>query len=55
MADIMFVPDYAYDHRYIVARECDNDWWFWGAYDDQFKATIAAEQIGGVVYDRAQD
>ena len=55
MADIKGVPEYAYDRRYIVARECNNAWWFWGAYDDSTKATMAAEQIGGVVYDRAEE
>ena len=46
-------PDYAKDYEFIVARKADeNDegFWFWGAYEDSFKAEKAAVEIGGVVF-----
>lgn len=35
--------------KYIVARECDSELWFWGEYDNRQKAEITAKQIGGIV------
>lgn len=35
--------------KYIVARECDNELWFWGEYNNRKKAEITAKQIGGIV------
>lgn len=35
--------------KYIVARDCDGSLWFWGAWDDSFKANNVAVEIGGVV------
>jgi hypothetical protein len=43
-------PDYANDYEFVVARERDNEYWFWGAYEDGFKADKAASEIGGVVF-----
>lgn len=43
-------PDYANDYEFVVARERDNEYWFWGAYEDGFKANKAASEIGGVVF-----
>lgn len=43
-------PSYAKDYEFIVARECDNEWWFWGAYADGYKAEQAALEINGVVF-----
>ena len=43
------VPAYAYDHRYIVARECDGEFWFWGAWDDLQTAQGVATEISGTV------
>ena len=43
-------PVYAKDYEFIVARECDNGWWFWGAYADGYKAEQAALEINGVVF-----
>ena len=43
-------PDYADDYEFIVARERDNEYWFWGAYEDGFRADKAASEIGGVVF-----
>lgn len=43
-------PDYADDYEFVVARECDGEYWFWGAYENGFKADKAASEIGGVVF-----
>ena len=43
-------PDYADDYEFVVARKCDNEYWFYGAYKDGFRADKAASEIGGVVF-----
>ncbi len=43
-------PDYADDYEFVVARKCDGEYWFWGAYEDGFRADKAASEIGGVVF-----
>lgn len=43
-------PDYADDYEFVVARERDNEYWFWGAYEDGFRADKAASEIDGVVF-----
>ena len=43
-------PDYADDYEFVVARKCDNEYWFWGAYEDGFKADKIASEIGGVIF-----
>ena len=54
MTNINNLPDYAYDYRYIVARECEGELWFWGAYDGYMTAVFAAEDIHGVVVTNKQ-
>ena len=44
------MPEYASDYEFIVAREVDGEYWFWGAYADGFKAEKAAIEIGGVIF-----
>lgn len=43
-------PAYANDYEFIVARECDNEYWFWGAYENGFKAEQAATEVNGVIF-----
>ena len=43
------VAKYAESKKYIVARSLGGELWFWGAWDDEAKATQAALEIGGVV------
>ena len=43
-------PAYADDYEFIVARECDGEFWFWGAYENGFKAEQAAIEIDGVIF-----
>ena len=47
--NLINVPDYAYHYEFVVARQVEDDLWFWGAYSDGFKAEKAACEIGGVV------
>ena len=47
------LPAYAYDHQYIVARECDDEFWFWGAWDDLQAAQEVATEISGTVIETA--
>ena len=46
------LPEYAYQHRFIVYRTADGQKWFWGAYDDAGKALEAAVDIDGYIHDR---
>ena len=48
--EIMNVPAYAQDRAFIVAREVDGIFWFWGAYNDRAKANEAAIEMDGVVF-----
>lgn len=49
MTHIKNLPDYAYDYDFIVVRLCDDDFWFWGAYDTFDKAQNVADDIDGIV------
>lgn len=46
---LMNAPDYADDYEFVVARAIDEDLWFWGAYENGFKAEQVAREIGGVI------
>ena len=35
--------------RYIVAREVNDELWFWGSWDDRDRANQVAIEIGGIV------
>lgn len=43
-------PNYADNYEFVVARKCNNEYWFWGAYEDGFIADKAASEINGVVF-----
>lgn len=43
-------PNYAKDYEFIVARKVDGEFWFWGAYENGFRAEQAALEINGVVF-----
>jgi uncharacterized protein YutD len=32
------LPEYANEYKYIVARWCDDELWFYGAWNDEEKA-----------------
>ena len=39
----------AHKYEFIVARECDGELWYWGAYRFVWDAERAAHEIGGVI------
>lgn len=43
-------PAYADDYEFIVARNCDGEWYFYGAYSDGFVAERVSIEIGGIVF-----
>lgn len=42
-------PEYAKDYEFVVVREVDNELWFYGAYENGFKAEQVCLEIGGIV------
>ena len=50
MVKINNCAPYTKDNKYIVAREVNNEFWFWGAWQDFYAAQYAADEIGGKVY-----
>ena len=46
---ILNVATYALNYQFIVWRLCDDQAWFYGAYDTENEAIDVAEQIGGHV------
>ena len=42
MYTINNLPEYAKEKAFIVARICDGELWFWGAWDNQEKANEVA-------------
>lgn len=50
MYNLVNAPEYASHYEFVVAREVDGDYWFWGAYTDGFKADKIAHEIGGVIF-----
>ena len=49
MAVINNLPEYAKEYEWIVVTECDNEFWFWGAYHKASDAADVANQIDGIV------
>lgn len=49
MLNLMNAPESASHYEFVVAREIDSDFWYWGAYSDGWKADQVAYEIGGVV------
>lgn len=49
MFNLMNAPESASHYEFVVAREIDGDFWYWGAYSDGWKADQVAYEIGGVV------
>lgn len=43
-------PDYAKDYEFVVAREVDGEYWFYGAYENGWDADRIAYGIGGIVF-----
>lgn len=49
MSKVNNYPNYATQYKYIVTRLVEGEHWFWGAYNDYFKAEQVADEIGGYV------
>ena len=54
MTHINNLPDYAKDYDFIVVRFCDNEFWFWGAYETFNRAQNVADEINGIVVIRME-
>lgn len=46
------LPQYASEYEYIVAREVEDELWFWGAFSDSEKAEQVAIEVNGIVVRR---
>jgi len=42
------LPATAKNYGYIVAREVDGEFWYWGAWNESEKANEVARDIGGI-------
>lgn len=40
--------------EYIVVRYVENDFWYWGSWDDKNKANEVAKEISGMVIKREE-
>ena len=43
------LPEYANDFEFVVVRKVDDDFWFWGAYAEGYKADRIAHEVGGLI------
>jgi precorrin-4 methylase len=48
--NILNMSENAHKYEFIVARLCEGDFWFYGAYKDGFRADAAAREVNGVVF-----
>lgn len=53
MSTVNNLPAYAFAHHWIVARDIENELWFYGAYDDREKADKVAESVSGIVVENS--
>lgn len=44
------IPEYAKDYKFIVATYFNNEYWFWGAFNEKFEAEKVAKEIDGKVF-----
>lgn len=44
------LPKYATDYEFIIATENNNEFWFFGAYENGFEADRIASQIDGIIF-----
>jgi hypothetical protein len=43
------VPAYAAEYPYVVVREVEGEYWFYGAYENVFRASKVAYEVHGHV------
>ena len=49
MTEIKNLP--LYHQRYVVARNVEGDYWFWGSWSEERPAYEAAHRINGFVFE----
>ena len=49
------VPEYAMDCKYIVARNCNDSMWFYGAWNNMEIAKKTARENGGILIQIKED
>lgn len=49
MIRINDLPAYACDYKYIVVSKVNNEYWFYGSFNDFERAMRIADKIGGWV------
>lgn len=47
--NLINAPESAYHYEFVVARQVDNDLWYWGAFTNGFKAEQVAREVGGII------
>ena len=51
MKNINNLPEYAWEYRYVVAREVNGEFWFYGAFSGIKTAQAAVKEINnGVIF-----
>lgn len=55
LTEIKNAPEYAFNKKFVVARECDGDLWFYAAFDDVDKAISCAMEVNGEVIPTSPD
>lgn len=48
--EILNMPKNVEKYKYIVAREVDGEFWFWGGYNKIETAAEVAEEIEGEIF-----
>lgn len=46
------VPDNHYDFKFMVARYCHGELWYYGVYDEYDRAIAARDEIDGIILER---
>ena len=41
------LPEYAQNYNYVVVRFVDDEFWFYGAYNDPIEARLACDECYG--------
>lgn len=49
MLKVNNLPKYALDYKFVVCRVCNEEPWFWGAYNDEKTAFKVSTDINGIV------
>ena len=50
--EILNMPKSANKYDYVVAREVDGQFWYWGAFHEFKRAREVAEEIDGAIFEK---